>query len=173
MAEGGNDQDALAAARAEQAEVDEVIQWLLGARRLHDPGHGESDDDNPETSSTSEEEKEDEPKEKPPPRPPIPVERKYFWSYYKNSGFPHRVNHAVAAHQDEEGEWYSFALGGYHASDDQRTVIQADQQGGPFFKSTPIDVHCLEMGKYMYNYYIHTHRRDVLFIHNLIYFVRA
>lgn len=71
-------------------------------------------------------------------------ERKLFWTQYPDSGFPPRVNHAVAAHQNSDGEWYVYSFGGYHADDDQRTVRQADSQGGPIFCSQPIDVHCCE-----------------------------
>ena len=49
--------------------------------------------------------------------------------------------------RDTDGEWYTYSFGGYHADDDERTVLEADNSGGPFFKSTPIDVHRFEMGK--------------------------
>ena len=49
--------------------------------------------------------------------------------------------------RDADGEWYTYSFGGYHADDDERTVLEADNSGGPFFKSTPIDVHKFEMGK--------------------------
>ena len=40
-----------------------------------------------------------------------------------------------------------YSFGGYHADDDQRTVRQADSQGGPLFTSQPIDVHCCDCGE--------------------------
>ena len=49
--------------------------------------------------------------------------------------------------RDADGEWNTYSFGGYHADDDERTVLEADNSGGPFFKSTPIDVHRFEMGK--------------------------
>ena len=49
--------------------------------------------------------------------------------------------------RDADGDWYAYSFGGYHADDDERTVLEADNSGGPFFKSTPIDVHRFEMGK--------------------------
>ena len=49
--------------------------------------------------------------------------------------------------RDADGEWFTYSFGGYHADDDERTVLEADNSGGPFFKSTPIDVHRFEMGK--------------------------
>ena len=55
-------------------------------------------------------------------------------------------------HRDADGEWYAYSFGGYHADDDERTVLEADNSGGPFFKSTPIDVHRFDMGK---RHYIH------------------
>ena len=74
-------------------------------------------------------------------------ERRFFWSCYKDSGFPHRVNHAVASCTDACGNSYMYSVGGYHADDDQRTVLQADSIGGPFFKRSPIDVHSMDVGK--------------------------
>ena len=74
-------------------------------------------------------------------------ERRFFWSCYKDSGFPHRVNHAVASYSDTCGNSYMYSVGGYHADDDQRTVLQADSIGGPFFRRSPIDVHCMDIGK--------------------------
>lgn len=50
-------------------------------------------------------------------------------------------------HRAADGEWCAYSFGGYHADDDERTVLEADNSGGPFFKSTPIDVHRFEMGK--------------------------
>lgn len=50
-------------------------------------------------------------------------------------------------HRGADGEWYAYSFGGYHADDDERTVLEADNSGGPFFKSTPIDVHRFDMGK--------------------------
>ena len=44
------------------------------------------------------------------------------------------------------GEWYTYMFGGYHVDDDDRTVLQADSQGGPTFKSAPIDVHACDVG---------------------------
>lgn len=76
-------------------------------------------------------------------------ERRFFWSCYKDSGFPHRVNHAVASYTDACGNSCMYSVGGYHADDDQRTVLQADSIGGPFFKRSPIDVHCMDIGKYI------------------------
>ena len=73
-------------------------------------------------------------------------ERRFFWTCCRDSGFPNRVNHAVAAHTDENGDYYLYSIGGYHADDDERTVVQADMAGGPFFRSSPIDVHCLDVG---------------------------
>ncbi|KAL5474818.1 hypothetical protein EMCRGX_G026835 [Ephydatia muelleri] len=73
-------------------------------------------------------------------------ERRFFWSCYKDSGFPHRVNHAVAAYSDACGNSYMYSVGGYHADDDQRTVLQADSIGGPFFRRSPIDIHCMDIG---------------------------
>ena len=58
-----------------------------------------------------------------------------------------QVNHAVCSCTNARGENYAFSFGGYHADDDERTVNQADTLGGPFFKSTPIDVHCLHYGE--------------------------
>ena len=74
-------------------------------------------------------------------------ERKFFWSHHVESGFPNRVNHAVSSCQDLNGDAYLHSLGGYHADDDERTVIQADTIGGPFFRRSPIDVHCLDVGR--------------------------
>lgn len=48
--------------------------------------------------------------------------------------------------RDSNGDWYTYSFGGYHADDDERTVLQADSQGGPFFKSNPIDIHCCDVG---------------------------
>ena len=73
-------------------------------------------------------------------------ERRFFWTCCRDSGFPNRVNHAVAAHTDDNGDYYLYSIGGYHADDDERTVVQADMAGGPFFRSSPIDVHCLDVG---------------------------
>ena len=55
---------------------------------------------------------------------------------------------SVIVFRDANGEWYTYSFGGYHADDDERTVIQADAAGGPFFKSSPIDVHCCDVCKY-------------------------
>ena len=77
-------------------------------------------------------------------------ERRYFWSHHTESGFPNRVNHAVAVCGDPSGDYSLYSLGGYHADDDERTVIQADTMGGPFFRSSPIDVHCLDVGKELF-----------------------
>lgn len=74
------------------------------------------------------------------------AKRRYIWTYYPDSGFPNRVNHAVASHVDHGGGKYVFSVGGYHADDDERTVLQADTLGGPFFRSSPIDVHCMDVG---------------------------
>jgi len=49
--------------------------------------------------------------------------------------------------RDEKGDWYAYSFGGYHADDDERTVLQADSQGGAYFKSSPIDVHICDVGK--------------------------
>ncbi len=38
--------------------------------------------------------------------------------------------------------------GGYHADDDERTVLQADTIGGPFFRRAPIDVHTMDVGEF-------------------------
>ena len=57
-----------------------------------------------------------------------------------------QVNHAVCPLRDKDGGHFAYSLGGYHADEDDRTVIQADTQGGPFFKSSPIDIHCLDYG---------------------------
>ena len=94
-------------------------------------------------SSSSEEEEEEERSEE----DPQIYERQFFWTCYRESGFPNRVNHAVAAHRDADGSYYLYSVGGYHADDDERTVVQADMAGGPFFKSSPIDIHCLDVGK--------------------------
>ena len=48
--------------------------------------------------------------------------------------------------RDKDNDYYAYSLGGYHADDDERTVMQADTLGGPFFASSPIDVHCLDYG---------------------------
>ena len=52
----------------------------------------------------------------------------------------------MCAVNDRDGCHYAYSLGGYHADEDERTVIQADTHGGPFFRSTPIDIHCLDFG---------------------------
>ena len=49
--------------------------------------------------------------------------------------------------RDDNGDYYTYSFGGYHADDDERTVIQADSHGGPYFKSSPIDVHVCDVGK--------------------------
>lgn len=51
--------------------------------------------------------------------------------------------------RDEKGDWYTYSFGGYHAEDDERSVIQADSHGGPLFKSSPIDVHCCDVCEYV------------------------
>ena len=94
-------------------------------------------------SSSSEEEEEEERSEE----DPQIYERQFFWTCYRESGFPNRVNHAVASHRDADGSYYLYSVGGYHADDDERTVVQADTAGGPFFRSSPIDIHCLDVGK--------------------------
>ena len=95
-------------------------------------------------SSSSEEEEEEERSEE----DPQIYERQFFWTCYRESGFPNRVNHAVASHRDADGSYYLYSVGGYHADDDERTVVQADTAGGPFFRSSPIDIHCLDVGKH-------------------------
>ena len=96
-------------------------------------------------SSSSEEEEDDERSEE----DPQIYERQFFWTCYRESGFPNRVNHAVASHRDADGSYYLYSVGGYHADDDERTVVQADTAGGPFFRSSPIDIHCLDVGKHI------------------------
>ena len=49
--------------------------------------------------------------------------------------------------RNERGEWYIYSFGGYHVDDDDRTVLQADSQGGPTFRSSPIDVHACDVGE--------------------------
>jgi hypothetical protein len=72
-------------------------------------------------------------------------ERRYFWTHYVGSGFPNRVNHAVCTLRDKDWSYPTYALGGYHADEDKRTIVNADNtHSGQFFKSAPIDVHCLD-----------------------------
>lgn len=63
--------------------------------------------------------------------------------------------------RNEEGEWYTYSFGGYHADDDERTVIQADSHGGPIFKSSPIDVYACDVGELFFNPPSHTHTHHV------------
>ena len=64
---------------------------------------------------------------------------------------PPQVNHAVCTLHDNDDSDYVYSLGGYHADDDERTVLQADTHGGPVFRSSPIDVHCLDYGQPVYD----------------------
>ena len=61
--------------------------------------------------------------------------------------FVRNIIFLIFVFRDADDEWYTYSFGGYHADDDERTVLEADNSGGPFFKSTPIDVHRFEMGK--------------------------
>ena len=54
---------------------------------------------------------------------------------------------SLSVFRGADGEWYAYSFGGYHADDDERTVLEADNSGGPFFKSTPLDVHRFDMGE--------------------------
>ena len=107
----------------------------------------------------------------------LATRRKFYWTQHLESGFPNRVNHAVAVSGGQlvrcghgpcssEGSGSEaafvtdrgpscklaratavYSLGGYHADDDKRTVMEADTRGGPVFRSSPIDVYCLDPGQ--------------------------
>ncbi len=54
--------------------------------------------------------------------------------------------------RDDNGDWYTFSFGGYHADDEERSAKQADSHGGPLFggplfRSKPIDVHVCDVGE--------------------------
>jgi hypothetical protein len=115
----------------DDSDGDGLAAFMWGRRFRGQLPHDQGEQEEPEEGDTG---TEGEPK----------YVRKYFWTHYVGSGFPNRVNHAVCTLRDKDGCYYAYSLGGYHADDDERTVIQADTLGGPFFKSSPIDVHCLD-----------------------------
>ena len=59
----------------------------------------------------------------------------------------HKLNAPPFLRRNEKGEWLTLSFGGYHVDDDDRTVLQADSQGGPIFRSSPIDVYACDVGE--------------------------
>ena len=73
----------------------------------------------------------------------------YFWHSFKDSGFPARVNHAAAPIYDSTtGKAAIISVGGYHADVQERLNTPDENRT---FKSTPIDMHKLDPGKFQVN----------------------
>ena len=73
----------------------------------------------------------------------------YFWHSFKDSGFPARVNHAAAPIYDSTtGKAAIISVGGYHADVQERLNTPDENR---MFKSTPIDMHKLDPGKFQLN----------------------
>lgn len=79
-------------------------------------------------------------------RRPEPPMKRFVWSKYEDSGFPSRVNHATAHCRGSDGCDYVYSIGGFHSSDDERAK-RAAQESSPYFKTGPIDVYKLDVGK--------------------------
>ena len=77
------------------------------------------------------------------PEPPV---RKFVWSKYEDSGFPSRVNHATASCRGSDGRDYVYSIGGFHSSDEEREARLLNDLS-PDFRTGPIDVHRLDVGK--------------------------
>lgn len=73
----------------------------------------------------------------------------YFWHSFKDSGFPARVNHAAAPIYDPTtGKAAIISVGGYHADVQERLNTPDEHRR---FKSTPIDMHKLDPGRFQLN----------------------
>ena len=81
-------------------------------------------------------------------RRPEPAKKCFVWSEYKESGFSSRVNHATVPYISPEGKRYMYSIGGYHATEDERTKHLLEGDPTPFFHTGPIDVNCLDLGMY-------------------------
>ena len=89
----------------------------------------------------------DEEKKKRCPEPPV---RRFVWTKYTQSGFPHRVNHATVAWTVRNGRRLMLSVGGYHTDDKNNQDASAqddDDDSSPTFRTGPIDMHCMDVGK--------------------------
>ena len=50
--------------------------------------------------------------------------------------------------RDDDGDWYAYSFGGYHADDDERTDTRGRKvDDNPYLKRSPIDVDVCDVGK--------------------------